>query len=287
MKSAAQNNVPNQDSGEQGGIFASVKKDIERIARKRGEKSRTAGGYSSESFNVQSTRINNISLSKEEQQGYLRGSTDFMKSGGYGNDLSNRRKISSASVGDLGENRQAADSLKKEREDAKQEEGVTSSDVRIPNRESEARSMRRKTEAVLKAAKAKVESRRENRSELNAMSTIIIFVAFFISIVSDLLDVVVDGTGVGALLAPISSLLVGPIVGFLWWSLGAGNTNDQLKKGTKRLCVAFGVESIPLIDLLPAMTFLCVVNLCDYLGYFDNKDWLKTLITNRKDGSIS
>lgn len=194
-----------------------------------------------------------------------------------------KRRVSVSSVNsDIGRMEKA-----KESEDAKKALEKNQGAMQTPSRSDMLRAYQKRREAILKAAKTKIESRKENRSDLNAMGFIIILIAFIIAVFSDLLDVVVDGTGIGAFLAPVSSVVTGPIVGFLWWSLGVGDANNKLKKSAKRLLGACGIEAIPLIDILPAMTVLCIINLLDYFGYLDFKDWGKTFDKNRTEDALS
>lgn len=222
-----------------------------------------------------------VNISKDEATLLRKESSEFMHSSSR-NDLANR-KMSAASVNsDIGRMEIAKETEEKRKNTENDQNGAQNS-----SRNQVAQAYQKRKEAILKAAKAKIESRKENRSDLNAMGFIIIFIAFVIAVFSDLLDVVVDGTGIGAFLAPVSSVLTGPIVGFLWWSLGVGDANSKLKKSAKRLLGACGIEAIPLIDILPAMTVLCVINLLDYFGYLDFKDWGKTYDKNRTEDALS
>lgn len=190
------------------------------------------------------------------------------------NDLANR-KISVSSVNSDIERREIAS---KERQPSKNaEEGR--GEVNTPSKNDRIKSYQKSKEAILKAAKARIQGRKENRSSLNAMSSMIIFTAFAIAISSDLLDIFLDGTIVGYPFSLFANFVICPLIGFLWWSLGVDSSNNRLRKGGRRAFVSLGVETV--IDFFPTLIIWCCINLLDYLGYLDNKDWLKTLNKNR------
>lgn len=160
----------------------------------------------------------------------------------------------------------------------KQKEGGQDG-VKFPSKNDRVKVYQKNKETVLKAIKSKVKSRKENRSSLNAMSSMVIFVAFTIAITSDILDILLDGTVVGYPFSLLANFGICPFIGFLWWSLGVDSSNNRLKKGSRRMFASLGIETI--IDFFPTLIIWCLINLLDYLGYLDNKDWIKTLNKNR------
>jgi hypothetical protein len=201
---------------------------------------------------------------------HVQGSRDFMSGSSYGSDRANR-KVSVASVNSDIERHEMTT---KERQKKDDREGV-----QTPSKNDRIKAYQKTKGAILKAAKARIESRKENRSNLNAMSAMVIFTAFTVAIISDVLDIVLDGTVVGYPFSLLANFGICPFIGFLWWSLGVDSSNNRLKKGGQRMFASLGIETI--IDFFPTLIIWCFINLLDYLGYLDNKDWIKTLSKNR------
>lgn len=219
-------------------------------------------------------------MPKDVMETHLQGSSDFMRRSYHGNDLANR-KVSVASVNSDIERREMASKEEQDRKNTGENRGGVNS----PSKSDKIKAYQKSKGALLKAAKAKIESRKENRSDLNAMSAMVIFTAFAVAIISDILDIVLDGTVLGYPFSLLANFGICPFIGFLWWSLGVDSSNNRLKKGGRRMFASLGIETI--IDFFPTLIIWCFINLLDYLGYLDNKDWIKTLSKNRTKDILS
>jgi len=94
-------------------------------------------------------------------------------------------------------------------------------------------------------------SLQRGHEEISSFHYFLLFMIFAISVTADILDLVIDLTGVGAFFAPIMSLLTTIILAILWWVIGG----EYRAKNLKGLGVATFIEAIPLVDLLPTNTF--------------------------------
>jgi len=96
-----------------------------------------------------------------------------------------------------------------------------------------------------------VSSLQRGHEEISSFDYFLLFMIFAISVAADILDLVIDLTGVGAFFAPILSLFTTIILAILWWVVGG----EYRAKNLKGLGVATFVEAIPFVDLLPTNTF--------------------------------
>jgi len=99
--------------------------------------------------------------------------------------------------------------------------------------------------------KTRMASLQGGHEEISSFDYFLLFMIFAISVAADILDLVIDLTGVGAFFAPIMSLFTTIILAILWWVVGG----EYRAKNLKGLGVATFVEAIPLVDLLPTNTF--------------------------------
>lgn len=115
--------------------------------------------------------------------------------------------------------------------------------------------------------KAKLASMNKNHDGIGAFDAVLLFFIFIISVVSDVVDLAIDITGVGAFLAPVKSLLVGISLTILWWFVGGEFRAANLKK----LVGGTALDGIPVINLLPIQTLTFFVNVVFMMGILDNK----------------
>jgi len=139
---------------------------------------------------------------------------------------------------------------------------------------------RQKAAERLKASKAQLAANiksgikrklipQKQRAEMDALSMTIIVIAFAIAIFADLIEVIATITGIGLVFVPWIGGAASFMEWYLWWSIGAGSFNGRMKKVGKRALATTGVELIPGLDVLPALTLECVLNYLDFVGVFD------------------
>lgn len=117
------------------------------------------------------------------------------------------------------------------------------------------------------AGAAEREISQEGGGGIGAFSYFLLFIILVIAVISDLLDYVMDITAIGALFAPVKSMIVGAVLAILWWMVGGRSRS----KNVKRMIGAVGIDALPILNILPAETLSTVI--CIYLTIkSDNKD---------------
>lgn len=137
-------------------------------------------------------------------------------------------------------------------------------------REQQARALKMQAQVRQRAqaVKAQLKSQlQREKAQIDAFTVMLVIMAFTVALVADVLEVILDATVVGAVVASIVGFLASLAVGFLWWTMGAGDFSGRMKKVGKRTMLTLGAET--LVSFMPWLTIECILNLLDLLGFFE------------------
>lgn len=121
-------------------------------------------------------------------------------------------------------------------------------------------------------------SAEDGSGSIGSFSYFLFLIILTIAVTSDILDFVMDITAIGSLFAPVKSLIVGAVLGVLWWMVGGRSRS----KNVKRMIGSVGVDAFPILNVLPVETLSSAI--CIYLTIkSDNKKDFESLALPAKN----